>query len=671
MLTRSLVNHMARSYLVLLYAALLIVPAMTMAQQFADSDNLRAEIAGQYLDISPAVEFEHGILTVSGPNGYILEQRIDSGGLKFFAVELTADGTSNQLEPAEIKRWDSLPGGKYTFEVALYADGSLITREAGSFHVKNGSISDLHMPSSSSIDQTEMETESGSKDRFDQGTSAVEQPNFLIRALGAVINTIVPSAQAQSLQSDTYVGINDPSNVDRAYVRYENDTHGFWRNGLIDGRFRWHQGSITDAATKMTLTGSPRLGLGTTNPLSAIHAVSGSSVTGIRLESTTATNILNSSSQGMWFVPDSGTVPFWVQNGAPSYSLVATSSGNIGMGTFTPADSLQITNTAPIIRFDDTDDTQVWRLLAGGGGYRVQDTTAGTVPFLIDTNAPDSALTIGTSTSQDGNVSLRGLSNRTLMIREEPGRIPISVRQVSTTRFIVDEGGGTTVGAGSFPPDRGLYVFGDTGIGTSNPATSLHIRRTDGTAGVLLEETQAIATNTMFEMRHNGNPGFRMGNTATSAEWDFRLGGTGSTEQFTINKTSIAGAELSVIANGNIRIKGNYLNGSSRAIKHDIKELDGSKVLDKLNKLSINEWRYDASPENLHAGPMAEDFYEVFGFGVDETSISMTDLPGVALAAVKELNARNTQLQSENAELEKRIERLEALVLERASIAQQ
>lgn len=60
--------------------------------------------------------------------------------------------------------------------------------------------------------------------------------------------------------------------------------------------------------------------------------------------------------------------------------LTVTRVGLIGVDTDIPEDTIHVSSNAPVTRFDAQNDTQVWRLLAGGGGYRVQDQTAGSVP---------------------------------------------------------------------------------------------------------------------------------------------------------------------------------------------------------------------------------------------------------------------------------------------------
>ena len=71
-------------------------------------------------------------------------------------------------------------------------------------------------------------------------------------------------------------------------------------------------------------------------------------------------------------------------------------------------------------------------------------------------------------------------------------------------------------------------------------------------------------------------------------------------------------------------------------------------------------------PSIEHIGPMAQDFYAIFGVGASDTRISTIDPPGIALAAiqglyekVEEKEAQIAALQVHNSELEKRLSALE------------
>jgi hypothetical protein len=110
---------------------------------------------------------------------------------------------------------------------------------------------------------------------------------------------------------------------------------------------------------------------------------------------------------------------------------------------------------------------------------------------------------------------------------------------------------------------------------------------------------------------------------------------------------------------------------SDRNRKEGFLAVDGEDLLTRLRSVPVTTWRYrdEADRTVRHIGPMAQDWQRAFGFSRDATTINMSDLDGVNLAAVQALERRTASLQAENAALraqnlalEERMRRLEALV---------
>ncbi len=103
---------------------------------------------------------------------------------------------------------------------------------------------------------------------------------------------------------------------------------------------------------------------------------------------------------------------------------------------------------------------------------------------------------------------------------------------------------------------------------------------------------------------------------------------------------------------------------SSRAVKTDVEPVEPQGVLDAVEDIPISTWRYEGTEGIRHMGPMAEDFYEAFGLGVDDEHINTIDADGVALAAIKGLAERlertNAALREALAERTDRLEAVEA-----------
>jgi hypothetical protein len=75
--------------------------------------------------------------------------------------------------------------------------------------------------------------------------------------------------------------------------------------------------------------------------------------------------------------------------------------------------------------------------------------------------------------------------------------------------------------------------------------------------------------------------------------------------------------------------------------KHLYRELEGDDVLARIAGMPVTEWSYTAQDALIrHIGPTAQDFHAAFGLGEDPLRIGTLDADGVALAAVKALEAR-------------------------------
>jgi hypothetical protein len=128
------------------------------------------------------------------------------------------------------------------------------------------------------------------------------------------------------------------------------------------------------------------------------------------------------------------------------------------------------------------------------------------------------------------------------------------------------------------------------------------------------------------------------------------------------------GAELMRLdGRGNLRtLNGAIATLSDRNSKERFELVNVSEVLDKVAALPISSWTFKTDPNSRHLGPMAQDFRDAFGLGLDDKSICTMDAEGVALAAIQGLNKKlEKQIQEKEAiieDLKRRLERLEEVV---------
>ncbi len=115
---------------------------------------------------------------------------------------------------------------------------------------------------------------------------------------------------------------------------------------------------------------------------------------------------------------------------------------------------------------------------------------------------------------------------------------------------------------------------------------------------------------------------------------------------------------------------GTWTNASDRNLKENFEPVDSEAILEGVARLPITTWNYKAQDDSIrHIGPMAQDFYAIFGVGEDDKHISTVDIDGVALAAIQRLylqnqaqQARIEALEQENAAFRERVAELEARV---------
>jgi hypothetical protein len=577
-------------------------------------------------------------IRIVGPNDFVFEDRVEGNFIDWIPDEGLPDGLYHweawtvTLRPdAQVRDLiapeergelddDAIQHRIHNTPVErfFYSDQKDVTKKSGSFRVRG-----------SWLEETD--------DRESDAMSENSQPNRLLRFVENVLDVVVPSANAEVFTDDVTIQKSAP----RVFWESTTGPQSYWNFavGGSTGDFFLKEGSTTfaDATVRvsrhapgesLTISNSGRIGFGTTAPTESLHIQENRPQ--IRLE--------NSIEDQSWFVKAANAGNFEIGEMRFNSETIGSHS-SFRIYPDTPEGALQVQRYQEI---SSTGDEGVPR-------GRVGINTVPTADFHVKTTQGF------TLSPREASIKLESWQGQSMLIR---GGANFQVGRPGMA------GSGTLNVSGAAPSNSlRIQMNGNVGLGTAAPQAAFHLTRSDGTAEILLEETQASATNTMFTMRHNGNPGFRMNNTDSGAEWDFRLGGSGSTEQFTINKTSIAGPELSVLANGNVRIKGSYINGSSRELKRDISTINPADILEKLSALPLYHWSYITAPESRHIGPMAEDYYDIFKLTGEGKGLAATDVASIALAGIQAINSKAQQLEQENQSLHKRLAALEAELL--------
>ena len=250
----------------------------------------------------------------------------------------------------------------------------------------------------------------------------------------------------------------------------------------------------------------------------------------------------------------------------------------------------------------------------------------------------------------------------------------------------------STVGGGAFNNASGAYstIGGGGGwqMADSNSASGAYSTISGGTKNIASGERSTVGGG--YANRTTGfasvAPGGE-GNYANGA-WSFAAGYDASADHegsFVWSDhgggyfNSSAANEFSVRAIGGTRIYSGWYGSASGVFlapgssawvsisdstaKRNIRPVDGEEILSKLAQLPVSRWSYKAQDSNIeHIGPMAQDFYALFGIGESDTTISTIDPAGIALAAIKELNERNQELENQNADLQRQLDELRQMI---------
>ncbi|MDT8321960.1 MAG: tail fiber domain-containing protein [Xanthomonadales bacterium] len=529
------------------------------AQQAPRLELADVQVGAEFIDIQIPAVFEAATLRISGPDGYALTLHLPGAGSTITA-DLLFDAAPvdlrQQPDHGALQLRDRLPDGIYTYELETFAKDGTQDRVSGQFRVEGGAA--IQKAPAAQVDT-------------DEGVTQEAEPGVVQRLAGAVLDFLVPSAQADSFSR---VCVNDGCAEPESYP-------------IIDGWF---------APLKLKRNAPSRILFENTNAGWVDWALIANAGPGSAPENYFAIKNV-----------DLDRDPFRIDGNAPADSIRVLDSGNVGLGTAAPQGKLHIRTAGNIFSFPPSD--------------------------IRLTNSFFNVITGITS------------------VRE------FRINHSTTGLWFHDNADNPFVKFNHGAPANSLVVASNgVGIGTDSPQAPLHVRRTDGTAEILLEETQAIDLNPMLTMSSNGNSGFGFDNTRDGSLWQFRTGGpSGTADAFLISLVGTGKSELNLNKNGNLTVAGTVFTGSSKEIKTNIVDVEVESHMDRLLKMPIRQWAYRTSPNQTHIGPMAEDFNEIFGYGGRPTQIAPSDLASLSLLASQELLKRNQELESRIHELEKRL----------------
>jgi hypothetical protein len=245
-------------------------------------------------------------------------------------------------------------------------------------------------------------------------------------------------------------------------------------------------------------------------------------------------------------------------------------------------DTIRLKENNLRIKFDDTSTTASfprndWQLTAndsangGASKFSIDDVTNARTPFTVEANARSHSLyvddggRIGNRTSTP-SVEFHSIDGDTPTLRLQQdgssGFAPQTwdIAGNETNFFVRDVTGGSTLPFRIRPgaPSSSIFIDdgGDVGIGTSSPSNTLHVRRTDGSAKVLVEDTNTGAVDLLRLTSPGAATRMEFENTTAAVTW--RTGVTNSGNY--IWDAVGGGVEMFLLTNGNMTITGDYFS---------------------------------------------------------------------------------------------------------------
>jgi len=152
------------------------------------------------------------------------------------------------------------------------------------------------------------------------------------------VNGSVRGDQAGALRIDSGSGVLDIGAMNAGYAHFQTDRPSFYLNKTtaIDGALTNYSNAYHLAQSGVSYLNGGNIGIGTTDPTSQMAGTQG---IGIFKNNYPAIGFKNDSSSWLWYA--SG-VTFRLWNASAGDLLTANTSGNVGIGTITPAQKLDV-----------------------------------------------------------------------------------------------------------------------------------------------------------------------------------------------------------------------------------------------------------------------------------------------------------------------------------------
>jgi hypothetical protein len=322
--------------------------------------------------------------------------------------------------------------------------------------------------------------------------------------------------------------------------------------------------------------------------------------------------------------------PMTVEAGAPANSIYVDSTGNIGFQQSAPGLDLHLTTSdTPAMRLEQTNTggftAQTWDIGGNEANFFVRDLTGGSrLSFRIRPGAPTSSIDI----AADGSVGIGTASPKSKMhILGSAGTVPTFPTPIAAADpFVVENNDHTNLSVVS-----GLGKLSTIRFFRSGATTLNGFLRYDHSNDSM---TMGVSGNTRITLT---SAALGVGNTAPTQPLMVGTAGSG---------TGGNGAHVTA--------GGTWTNGSSRAFKTGIEELDAEQARATVAALKPVRYHYTAEPQEEYVGFIAEDVPELVAqTSTDRKYLSPMDIVATLTKVVQEQQKTIDELSREVAELKR------------------
>jgi hypothetical protein len=340
------------------------------------------------------------------------------------------------------------------------------------------------------------------------------------------------------------------------------------------------------------------------------------------------------------------------------------SSGNVGIGTSSPASELDIASSAPVIRLTDLDVAGLYSTIEGNAGAVVLDADSGnvlassTIRFRVDGGERmriDSSGNVGIGTSSpsrtldvNGEIQTTSIYSQTYRSGRTDGDIYI---QASTSSDFI------SLGTQSQSNLMRIQGDGKVGIGTSSPSTKFEVNQGADNNGITLSNSARGAGRIEWELSGLTNGGHKFihnNGTDENVMWY-------STRDVHSFYTNNAEERMRLEADGDLHVDGDVIAYSTtisdQRLKDDVQTIDNA--LDKVSNLRgvSYTWNNGNRKGQKDLGLIAQEVEQVLPELVREKEMPLIDggtyktvdyekIVGVLIEAVKELTDKVNKLEA-------------------------